>query len=269
MCTVSWIPRRESAGAGYDLFFNRDESRHRGRARPPARHDLGRVSGETVSALLPIDTDAGGTWVATNAHGVTVALLNLYQGRPPERPDAQSASLRSRGLLVREMADAASVDVVLARLDAIDPRRYRPFTLLVVEPTVEFTTEDRVRARTAAWDGRSLAVEDRVEPPLVSSGHDLEAALATRRAQWRALSPAPDEAPGVDACLAFHRSHEPTRGPISPCMHRHDARTVSLVHARVMPQRVEMRYVDGPPCRSPLGAPVVLDRVRERDADAA
>lgn len=262
MCTVSWIPRHDSAGAGYDLFFNRDESRRRGRARPPARHDLGRVSGHTVSALLPTDTDAGGTWVATNAHGVTVALLNLYQGRPPKL----SGTPRSRGLLVRALADASSVEAVLGRLGQVDPRRYRPFTLLVLEPA----TSDRVHVRAAAWDGDSLGVGlSPVEPPLVSSGYDLEAALATRRAQWQSLGRARGGAPDVEACLAFHRSHEPRRGALSPCMHRHDARTVSLVHARVTGERVEMRYADGPPCRSPLGAPVVLERACESDADAA
>ena len=67
MCTLTW----RTAGGGYEVFFNRDERRTRPPARPPAVH---RAAG--VSYVSPIDAEAGGTWLAVNELGTTLALEN-------------------------------------------------------------------------------------------------------------------------------------------------------------------------------------------------
>ena len=67
--------------AGYTLLFNRDELRTRGPEIAPSetRTDSG------VRYVAPTDSDAGGTWIAANEHGVSVALLNGVESRGSER----------------------------------------------------------------------------------------------------------------------------------------------------------------------------------------
>jgi hypothetical protein len=46
----------------------------------------------------------------------------------------------------------------------------------------------------------------------------------------------------------LHRSHAPTRGPFSICMHRLDASTVSYAEVAVSEKRATMHYKPGPCC---------------------
>ena len=73
MCTVSWTP----LDGGYALAMNRDERRTRAPATPPERREL-----DGVPVLLPRDGEAGGTWIAVNALGHTLALLNRWDDSP-------------------------------------------------------------------------------------------------------------------------------------------------------------------------------------------
>lgn len=234
MCTATW----RTTADGYVLYFNRDESRSRQAAAPPRRIDRG-----GMPLLAPADGDFGGTWIATNATGLTVALLNRYQDHAKAGP----GPFISRGLLVLDLAEATDWLDLDARLDVLDFNQYRPFTLLVVEAQGE--------AFRAAWDGRRRLPNDRPEPPMASSGYDPEGIEALRH-QIFAEFPAE----GTEALHDFHRSHRPDRGPFSPCMHRFDASTVSLTRVEVHGGRITMAYADGPPCRTSLGPTVVLPR---------
>lgn len=237
MCTVSWIFHP----GGYALFFNRDETRERARALPPRRCEL-----QGTAYLAPEDGDAGGTWITVNELGLALCLLNRY-------PDPGGGPYRSRGLLVRELADCATAEEVtvrLARRGAADALRYRPFRLLTLEPGAAPVL--------AVWDGQRLEPRTRpVAPPLSSSSFDPEGIGEVRRRLWRETLP---ESPSAEELLAFHRCHRPRRGPLSPCMHRGDARTVSLTRVRVLRAAVEMSYADGPPCRAGLSYPLTLMR---------
>ena len=73
--------------------------------------------------------------------------------------------------------------------------------------------------------------------PLVSSSFELEGVERERRAEFSRLR---DESGGfrAGALLAFHISHQPARGPYSPCMHREDAETVSFTWMTVTPLAV-------------------------------
>ncbi|MEM9556826.1 MAG: NRDE family protein [Acidobacteriota bacterium] len=242
MCTASWT--RASDG-GFTLFFSRDEGRGRGRALPPQRLEV-----EGGAALAPIDSDAGGTWLAADDGGLVVGLLNRYHAAPPDPPEG----FTSRGHLVRTLAGAGSLDAAMARLDALDLRTYRPCTVLLAAPGEAPQIVD--------WDGAERDGPHQARRPLMSSGYDFAGAAESRRAAWRETVGA-DTTPGEpDArdLLAFHRSHHPTRGPYSPCMHRPDASSVSLTRVDVTASTVSMAYADGPPCTSPLGAPLSLAR---------
>ena len=241
MCTVTWL---ETDG-GYHLFSSRDERRTRGPARPPRLFETA-----TGCFLAPVDSDAGGTWIAVNDRGVGLTLLNDYAA------DQGTGSFESRGLLVSELAAASSAAEVVAGLAALDLTRYRPFRLVVLAPGAP--------PRVRHWDGRREEGEIPGVPPLLtSSSFDPLAADAARRALL-----AREEGPAdVDRLLAFHRSHEPSRGPLSPCMHRDDARTVGFTRLTVSPERAVMRYQDGPPCGG--GAASVLElELRRRPATA-
>lgn len=235
MCTASW----RQDGQGFELYFNRDESVRRGRARAPEAHEV-----EGVRVLAPTDADAGGTWLGVNEHGLAAALLNAWDLRVDPRAP------RSRGLLVRELLAAADVEEASARLARADLAHHRGFTLLLLSPGAP--------ARVRHWDGRAL-VELAAERPLASSSLDGGRARTERRALYERLTAGAAE-PARAALESFHASHEPARGPWSPCMHRAEASTVSASQVRVDAREVALRYADGPPCERPFGPWLTLAR---------
>lgn len=251
MCTVSWILHED----GFELFCNRDETRRRAVALPPRPSER-----DGVAYLAPRDGDAGGTWIAVNELALALCLVNRY-------PDPEGGAFVSRGHLVLELADARSADEVAERLQRLEDGgapRYRPFRLLTFEPGAP--------PLAAAWDGERLLPPDPepVAPPISSSSYDPAGIGAVRRRLWqeelgRELAGRP---PTAGDLLRFHRSHLPARGPLSPCMHRDDARTVSLTRVRVTPATVEMAYAGGPPCEVELPRPLILRRRRSRSRDS-
>ncbi|MEM7480961.1 MAG: NRDE family protein [Acidobacteriota bacterium] len=235
MCTVTWTSRP----GGYALYFNRDERRSRVAALPPAP-----AVGDGVRYLAPRDPEGGGSWIVASETGWTVCLLNFWASAPL----VDAAERSSRGLLVTGLA---AIDRFERVAEHADPRRYRPFTLLVLDPAGE--------ARAFRSDGLEFIRRWAPDPPLLSSSSWDEGSVeGTREELWRASSLATG---GTRAdALAFMTRHAPERGPASPCMHRPDARTVSLTVVEVGAQRVSMAYADGPPCRHPLAEPVWLPR---------
>jgi hypothetical protein len=242
MCTASWL--REAAG--YVVFFNRDELRSRPGARPPRRW---RRHG--VSFVAPQDSEGGGTWLAANEWGVTIGLLNLYraQGAPSVR--SAGGEFISRGLLMVNLADCASAAELMSRLDAEDLLRYRPFTLFCLDAEGE--------ERVVDWSGTELSRRTAGElVPLISSSLVDGAARRERRRlldRYRANGPLN---PG--RLLEFHRSHEPEKGPLSPCMHRPDAATVSLSVVEVGSSEVRMLYGGGAACEAKLEPGPIVPR---------
>jgi hypothetical protein len=231
VCTLTWLRRED----GYELFFSRDESLQRLPAHAPTRT---RRNG--VEILAPRDADAGGTWLAVNAWGLTLGLLN----GPADGP--QPPAPVSRGLLVSDLADAREADEVARRLAGRDLARHRPFELAALQPAAPLLR--------AVWDGRRLelsTLEDAAQP-LCSSSLDPLGAGASRRALLERLR---SEAGGLseELLLGFHASHEPEPGGPSPCMHRDDAATVSFGRTRVTAGAVELGYSPAAPCaRLPL-----------------
>lgn len=245
MCTLSW----QRNGAGYDLIFNRDEKRSRLPAEPPAVRRVG-----STAVLAPRDGEAGGSWLATNEHGLTVALLNGYLGGDAVAAPA-SGEWTSRGRLVMELSDCSDVPELAGRLKTLNLATFRSFHLAAFDPRT---------AVLASWrDGRLERMdEDAFSPPLISSSFRFGEVARSRRAHYREYLDAADGS-RIEAALAYHRSHGPERGAFSPCMHRQDARTVSLTWVRVDATRVQMRYAPDAPCRGwPPGPALTLGRRR-------
>lgn len=230
---MSWTPLREERG--YALAMNRDERRTRARGTPPTAEDL-----DGVPALLPRDPEAGGTWIAVNALGLSVALLNRYEDTPHD----DGGTYTSRGLLVRRLASAPDPATVRTRIEALRLDDFRPFTLVTVgRDSTPHLFE---------WNGRELDCGEVMEPGLVraSSGSDQARAEQVRGDLLRdALTSNGRLTP--ELLEALHRSHRPESGPLSICMHRKEAQTVSLSLVTVSLNAIRLRYVDGPPGETP------------------
>jgi len=243
MCTLTWVHSDE----GYTLWFNRDELLARGPELPPAVAETphGRY-------IAPADSDQGGTWIAANDHGVTLALLNGYrESRGPER-----ASYTSRGRLVRELAQVATRQEFWRRLSPAALVPYRPLVLVLVLPSPP--------ALIARWDGLDLVFHhdaDR-ELPITSSSFRQDEVQAARRALYQTLV---EGAGGRDvARLTAFQAHVGPHGPdaFSPSMRRDDAATRS--QCRIVTDRREVQFVHtpGPPHETAPRSPVRLARRR-------
>jgi len=232
MCTVSWL----AGPAGYELFCNRDERLARRAALAPSTK-LSRG----VRFLAPTDGEAGGAWIAVNEHGLTLCLLNRYDG-----VNAHVArGHRSRGLLLPDLMSCDDPAGVMRAVARAALSQFQPFTLLALAPGAE--------PAVAGWTGGRLLVSkegcDSLMPLTSSSFAGGEVARARGELFRRTSGPA---SPTADLLLRFHQSHDPEPGPFSVCMHRADAATVSFSRVKVTPRAVEFFYRPGAPC---AGAP--------------
>ncbi len=250
MCTVAFVPH---PGGGYLLGHNRDESVSRARAMPP---ELWQGGG--LAFLAPRDPEGGGSWIATNTVGLTVCLLNA-KDRPDRRIEGEPTS---RGLLLVEAARLDSILAVVSWLAAAAPRlgRYRSFHLLAIEPGRG--SADPPRVLRFRFEGGEPVADSRTGLALfVSSGYDPAGAERERELSWNRRT-ARAGPPGRDALAAWLASHDPEPGPLSVCMHRAEARTVSRTLVTVSEDAVEMAYLEGSPC-SPSSPEVVRRLPRE------
>ncbi len=235
MCTMTWFVKPD----GYELFFNRDERLSRSHAELPAQHEQ-----NGVAYISPTDADAGGTWIAVNQFGVTVCLLNHYQFEQIET----YKDWTSRGEIVRQFATVESPVLAEQQFRRLNLEDYRAFRMFIIDRTG--------RNRLFVWDGHSPRVERNVMTPKSSSSVDARHVKALRKQLFADM----DLANSVDAkhYLKYHASHQPSRSRDSVCMHREDAKTVSLSHVFVANDKIEFAYADGSPCEAALAKPLRL-----------
>jgi hypothetical protein len=245
---MTWIAGDDA----YEVFFNRDERRTRRPAEPPRI----RRSGE-MRYIAPADGDFGGAWIAVNEAGLTLALENGYVDLD-DRTREPEGGFTSRGLLLTSLIDESSAEGVLKRLDDAWLRQFRSFLLTIFDP--------RSEGVLASWMLGRLTVDRGIDRlmPLVSSSFETATVRRTRHDVFRRMAER-EELDDTALHLAYHRSHEPERGPGSPCMHRPEAHTVSFSHIEVSPREVRFHYVGDSPCRGlPEGPPVTLPRRSDR-----
>lgn len=255
MCTLTWLFNNESnsqlnSGSnnkpqGYTLFFNRDELRTRKRALPPSRHQT--KSG--VSFLAPIDTDAGGTWLAVNQYGLTICLLNNYMAKDPA-----GCEFQSRGEIVLALIDSHSVAAVEEKLLAMDLSCYRGFQVVIFQHEV----------KAFSWNNINLT-QLIPQIPITSSSFDSEVICRQRQQYFHSMATPIN----LNTLSDFHSSHigkDIALGEAEPkyidsiCTHREHSKTVSQCSVQVSGEHVSIAYSDGSPCETPMGAPVVLQR---------
>jgi hypothetical protein len=239
MCTAVVWP----VAGGYFFAFNRDELLSRPKARPPQRHG---------DFLAPIDPEGGGTWIATNIHGLTLAALNVYEAaeRQPLEP------VRSRGLLVTDLADAASLDELGQRVRAFPHLAHtRPFHLLAVAADQS--------ALDARWNGADLTLTPATLPLLrISAAFDQAAVAIARNMEFQILQADLATSVHTQATLrTWFASHALNGASRGVCMHREPfAATVSHTLVEVAPRQTTLHYLAGPPCQDVPAFDVVLPR---------
>jgi len=243
MCTLTWLFQKD----GYTLLFNRDELKTRKRALPPAIYK----ADNGVSYLAPIDTDAGGTWLASNAFGITICLLNNYRASEPASLDA----IRSRGEVVKQLSGVDSLQAAEKQLAKMSLTNYRGFRLVIFSNGVS----------QWSWDTKALKKMSDAETknPITSSSFDEVNVQKTRRSFFAAFG----ENHNVDDLLHFHSLHiddelcDVSGEPIavsSVCMHRQLSQTVSQCKVEVTEKSTTMTYTDGAPCVTKSSTPVSL-----------
>jgi hypothetical protein len=229
MCTVTVLPRALlAADPAPDRLLlrvacNRDELLTRQPALPPTLWAAGRQR-----ALMPIDPESGGTWIAANDAGLVFVVLNANPGFPAPAGDI------SRGTIIPALLGCASVSKALSRAEAVPVERFSPFRLLLID---RFQILDcwpergRIRHRRAHLHGAVLRTSSGLGDAVVAS---------PRRALFQRVFRG-----ATDARLAqdqFHRHRWPGREAISVNMRRDDARTVSQTVVEVREGSVAMSY---------------------------
>lgn len=241
MCTVSWAETPE----GYELFCNRDERRTRKAAHAPTVR-----TSRGVRFLAPTDAEAGGTWIAANEYGLTLCLLNRYS----EGESQAAGEFESRGLLLPDLTSLRDLAEVMRAVARGGLSRFRPFTLLALAPGAT--------PAAACWTGHRLLVSDDCDVslmPLTSSSFNNAEVVRARRELFQAMAAGPSNLP-TETLTRFHHSHAPGPGPLSVCMHRPDASTVSFSRVKVSAVSVEFHYQPGPPCAGARMVRVSLPR---------
>ena len=245
MCTLSWFANSDS----YHVYFNRDEQRGRPLARAPEIY-----CEENVQFVVPLDPVGGGSWLGVNQYGLTLALLNFYQGNVP------SGKLVSRGSIVRNAMVSTCLADVREYLAGCTLRKYAPFSLIAFAPKEpSFTSTERGQCVVAGyrWNGQTLSALNQ-QSPLTSSAVDFAAVSASRLAAYKKIVESA-KFPEGELFRQFHRSHHPEKSHRSVCMHREDARTVSFSQVSVSEGKARYRYWDGPPCEMPIEQSVSID----------
>lgn len=237
MCTLSFLPEK----GGFHLLMNRDERHSRPEALPPRLHPCG-----GMSAVYPSER-GGGTWIGLNESGLCAALINWYS-----RPTLIERPAFSRGLLIPTVLGATSSEEAVLFLRSLPLDRLAPFRLFLFHAA-------EAKATMLASDGSSL---DQCNLPWershwFSSGHD-EAGATVIRGQTSVLAAGEADAGTLPWLRRLHRSHGPEQGPFSFCMHREDARTVSLTEVSVGKEAGGLTYYPGSPCVDTHAERIVL-----------
>ncbi len=233
MCTLSWVMEPE----GYSLWFNRDELHTRALEFPPTA----RETSSGVAWLAPTDPESGGTWLMTNAYGVTCALLNRYPVVAGKAAQNEVEPRPSRGNLVPRAADARTARAAVEALRGGSLEGTPGFQAVAVDASGGVAE--------LQWNG--LVGHEResnqVVPPLTSSSYCSAEVEAARLARFPSR-------PTPDSLCAYHHDHNPNEGAVSVNMCRSDASTRSICHVWVSATETVLDYEPQTWPRRPLRA---------------
>ncbi|MEM0895834.1 MAG: NRDE family protein, partial [Verrucomicrobiota bacterium] len=228
MCTATWWRPDAELANSYSFLFNRDESKRRGLAEPPAKQVT--VSGTRF--IAPRDSDRGGTWLLANERGLTLAILNHYAASH-QAPEMEA---RSRGDIPLLLADCASTNDVDTRMEPLSLTEFRPFFLLSLSP--------EGGPRLHEWNGIELTLKNSVSPPFTTSSFKSQQVIQYRIDQYRHMVPSTDGETGLEE---YHRFMHASEGALGVRMRRPDAQTVSFSRITVNEEQIRFDYRPDPP----------------------
>lgn len=229
MCTVTVLPRVLLSSDTADdhlllrVVCNRDELLTRAPALPPTLWAAG-----PRRAVMPIDPQSGGTWIAANDAGLVFVLLNANDSA------SAPAGAVSRGTIIPTLVGCATVSRALAQVQQIRTEWFAPFRLLVIDrhEVVDCRPDgDRIHHRRSSLRRAMLRTS--------SSLGDAVVARPRRALFRRTIRAAPDARAAQDE---YHRHQWPGREPISVNMRRDDAATVSRAVVEVREGSVRLSY---------------------------
>ena len=229
MCTVTALPRSvlaqdpSSDRLVLRIVCNRDELLSRQPALPPTQWAAG-----TRRAVMPIDPESGGTWIAANDAGLAFVLLNANPGVPRDVGEV------SRGMIIPALVGCATISRAVAQAQQVQAHQFAPFRLLIL---------DRYEAVDCWPDGERIRHRrSYLRSAILRTSSGLGDAIVTgpRRTLFRrTVSGAADARRAQDE---FHRHHWPGREAVSVNMRRHDAATVSRTVVEVREGSVRLFY---------------------------
>lgn len=214
MCSAAWSSHK----GGYELAFNRDEKWARPPSFPPSIETV-----HSSPGICARDSKAGGTWLFTNSHGITLALLNAYPGGKGE-----PSGTVSRGEIPLLAARTSSPGALEEILHEQAWHHYSPchLLLLAVGHVSLFT-----------WDGKIFSADPPPPQPFITSSSVMpEQARAARTARFRQIS---------DRSFSEILSDTSNANPalnIRPC--REDGGTVSFTTVSVSKARIAFSLTD-------------------------
>ena len=118
MCSIAWAIHE----GGYSLVFNRDEKW----SRAPSL-DCKFEAHHPVPGFCARDAQANGTWLFTNAAGLTLALFNAYPGNAVPQSGKQT-----RGQIPLLAGEVESSGELVKLLEPKDYSDYAPFNLFLL-----------------------------------------------------------------------------------------------------------------------------------------
>ena len=193
-----------------------------------------------------IDLKSGGTWLALHTRGSFAAVTNQRALVPPPQ------GVRSRGLVVLELAQADDRDAYVA---ALDPRAYASMNLAWGDASgasIAYLRHDGTKEIVKLPRGIHVLTNDRLGSADFPRARVIEAAIAAAPRDW------PHLAAALQQILADHGEHVVPHPPPLPaltatCIHTPIYGTRSATIAGFDPGRVaHYLHADGPPCTTPF-----------------
>ncbi|EWH11872.1 hypothetical protein DS2_01763 [Catenovulum agarivorans DS-2] len=207
---------------------------------------------EVRQAIYPIDPQGQGTWIATNQNGETWCLLNLYQKNQAAELGYSATSARKQKLLSRGQIIlaclSAQTDMSLPRLqDYCGKYKFSPFTLCYFPKVL---TPQNWQPIYWQWDGIQVTAQQ-LPNMFTSSGKAFTKVLSHRQAVFSQFS----RQQSNDYLWQFHTSHQPSKSHTSVCMHRADAKSVSITEVTSSTTVQQMKYWNTSPCQAQYSKP--------------
>jgi uncharacterized protein with NRDE domain len=193
-----------------------------------------------------VDEISGGTWLAIagpfRRRARFAAVTNQRVAQPPAGP------LRSRGLVVRELAVASDPDAYIA---ALDPRAYASMNLVwgdTASARVAYLRHEGDKDIVELDGGVHVLCNDRIGSPAFPRAERFANAIApSLAAPWPALAAA------LERALADHTETIPGVPLSATCIHTPTYGTRSATIAALAPGGVlHYEHVEGAPCSAPF-----------------